>query len=164
MGTVSERTAGGERLRAVASYGSYEKAEAAVDALADQGLPVAGVTIVGRDLRLVEEVIGRRTLPRAAVDAAITGAVLGVLLGWLLGVLGIVEPLVSAALLGVYGASLGLAAGAMVGLAVHLWIGGRHDFDSSRRMEAARYELLIDEDRVEDAQALLGDHDIRRGA
>jgi hypothetical protein len=111
---------------------------------------------------VVEQVTGRRALPRVAVDGAVTGAVLGALVGWSLGVLGIVEPLVSAGLLGLYGALLGGAMGMVAGMAVAVWIGTRHDFSSVQRMEAARYELLLPEELAEDAQAMLGDLDVRR--
>jgi hypothetical protein len=50
----------------------------------------------------------------------------------------------------------------VAGMAVAVWIGTRHDFSSVQRMEAARYELLLPEELAEDAQAMLGDLDVRR--
>ena len=45
--------------RVIASYATYQEAERAVDHLADQGFPVQKVAIIGQDVRLVEQVIGR---------------------------------------------------------------------------------------------------------
>ena len=45
--------------RVVASYESYAEAQAAVDALSDQRFPVERLSIVGSDLRIVEQITGR---------------------------------------------------------------------------------------------------------
>ena len=47
----------------VGSYNSYLDAQKAVDYLADQQFPVQMVSIVGNDLKMVERVTGRLTLP-----------------------------------------------------------------------------------------------------
>ncbi|MFE5589107.1 general stress protein [Streptomyces sp. NPDC056549] len=60
--------------RPVASYKTYKEAERSVDHLSDQGFPVEGVAIIGQDLRLVEQVIGRMDYGRAALHGAASGA------------------------------------------------------------------------------------------
>ena len=45
--------------RAIASFSSYADAERAVDYLVDKRFPVQRVAIVGRGLKLVEQVTGR---------------------------------------------------------------------------------------------------------
>ena len=45
----------------VASFGTYEEAQEAVDRLSDDGFAVESLDIVGSDLRLVERVTGRLT-------------------------------------------------------------------------------------------------------
>jgi hypothetical protein len=47
--------------RVIASVRQLRQAEAAVDYLADRRFPVEKIAIVGRDVRLVEQVIGRMT-------------------------------------------------------------------------------------------------------
>ncbi|MFJ5779242.1 general stress protein [Streptomyces sp. NPDC093094] len=58
--------------RTVASYATYQEAEHAVDHLADQGFPVQKVAIIGRDMRLVEQVNGRTGYGEAALHGAAT--------------------------------------------------------------------------------------------
>ncbi len=89
--------------RAVASYSTYQEAERAVDHLADQGFPVQKVAIIGRDMRLVEQVIGRMGYGEAALHGAAAGALPGVLVGWIFGLLNWLNPVVSGLLLALYG-------------------------------------------------------------
>jgi hypothetical protein len=56
--------------RAAATFSSYRDAEAAVDFLSDRRFPVERVAIVGRDLQTVEQVTGRRSYGRAALNGA----------------------------------------------------------------------------------------------
>ena len=70
----------------VAVYETYAGAQRAVDFLSDSKFPVEHVSIVGTDLRLVENVLGRWTVPRAAGAGALTGAWFGLLVGLLLSI------------------------------------------------------------------------------
>ena len=67
--------------RLVASYSTYESAQEAVDRLSDHKFPVEHVSIVGSDLQLVEHVIGRLTVARAALAGAASGVWFGLLIG-----------------------------------------------------------------------------------
>jgi hypothetical protein len=58
--TVKVETADRTARRRIATTDSYAEAEAVVDRLADDGFPVEHVSIVGRDLEYVEQVIGQR--------------------------------------------------------------------------------------------------------
>lgn len=127
-------------LAAIASYEAYEDAQRPVEALSEGGFPVDRLGIVGRDMRLVERVTGRRTLGRATLDSVITGAVLGASLGWFLGLFGWVDPLVSGLVLAAYGAVTGAVVGAVVGLAIHAGLRNRRDFESESSMQARRDE------------------------
>ena len=53
----------------VATYPDYAAAQQAVDYLSDNKFPVEQTAIVGTDLRLVENVLGRLTTGRAASPA-----------------------------------------------------------------------------------------------
>src|SRR2546423_1543325 len=67
----------------IGSYTDYADAERAVDYLADRGFPVERVAIIGHDLRLVEQVLGRFGYRQAILRGAGSGALVGVLIGWI---------------------------------------------------------------------------------
>src|SRR5437660_3563982 len=70
----------------LATYPDYESAQHAVDYLSDNQFPVQYTSIIGTDLRLVENVLGRMTTARAALAGAASGAWFGLLIGLLLGI------------------------------------------------------------------------------
>ncbi len=69
----------------IARFSDYASAQAAVDRLSDAGFAVERVAIVGLDVRVVEQVLGRLTGGKAALRGAAVGAWFGVLLGLLFG-------------------------------------------------------------------------------
>lgn len=142
----------GPPRRLVGSYERYADAQRAVDTLSDRRFPVERVTIVGSDLRLVEQVTGRLTVLRAALAGAATGAWIGLLIGL---VVSIVSPWDLSPIL--TGILFGLAFGAFWGAVAHAVTGGRRDFASVRTMEAARYEVLAEEPYADQALRILGD-------
>ena len=127
------------RGQVVGSYDTYLEAQRAVDYLSDQGFPVQHVSIVGSDLRMVENVLGRLTRGRAALAGAASGLWFGLFVGVLLSlfaddgtnVLGLI---VSALL---YGAAFG----AVFGFVGHAFSGGKRDFTSRSKIVASAYEL-----------------------
>ncbi|MER5377455.1 general stress protein [Streptomyces sp. NPDC002553] len=150
--------------RTVASYATYQEAERAVDHLADQGFPVQKVAIIGQDVRLVEQVIGRMGYGQAALQGAADGALPGVLVGWIFGLLNWLNPVVSGLLLALYGLIFGAVVGALVALLVHAAQGGRRDFASVRSMVPGRYDVVADEDVADEAVRLVAGLDSRAGA
>ncbi|MFD8251228.1 general stress protein [Streptomyces werraensis] len=141
--------------RTVASYATYQEAERAVDHLADQGFPVQKVAIIGQDVRLVEQVIGRVGYGQAALHNAADGALPGVLVGWIFGLLNWLNPVVSGLLLALYGLIFGAVVGALVAVLVHAAQGGRRDFASVRSMVPSRYDVVADEDVADEAVRLI---------
>jgi len=141
----------------VASFDRYAEAERAVDFLADRRFPVERVSIVGRGLEYVEQVTGRMTYGRAALNGALTGALIGVLVGWLFGLFNWYEPLVSAFWLALDGLWFGALVGALMGLLLHALSGGRRDFAAVGAMRASRYDVLVDEAVADEAERLLGE-------
>ena len=127
------------RGQVIGSYDTYVEAQRAVDYLADKQFPVQHVSIVGSDLRMVENVLGRLTRGRAAMAGAASGAWFGLFVGVLLSlfaedgtnVLGLV---LSAVL---YGALFG----AVFGFAGHALTGGKRDFTSRSKIVASAYEV-----------------------
>lgn len=144
-----------QHRRPVASYETYGEAERAVDHLSDHGFPVERVAIIGQDVRLVEQVIGRMDYGRAALHGAASGALPGVLIGWLFGLVNWLDPVVSALLLALYGLIFGAIVGALFGMLLHALQGGRRDFASLRSMQPSRYEVVVDEAVADEAVRLI---------
>jgi hypothetical protein len=142
--------------RTVASYGTYEEAERAVDRLADLDFPVERVAIVGQDLHTVEQVTGKLNLGRAAWRGAVSGAVPGALIGWLFGLFAWVNPLIASVLLALYGLVIGAVIGAIVGMIVYAMQRGSRDFESVTVMRPQRYEVVVDDEVADQAARLLG--------
>lgn len=143
--------------RAVATFRSYEDAERAVDRLADQGFPVERVAIVGRDLKLVEQVTGRMTYGRAALGGALSGAVIGFLIGWLFGVFNWFDPVVGALWLALDGVWFGAVLGALMAILLHALSGGRRDFASTRQLTADHFDVVVDDAVADEAERLISD-------
>jgi hypothetical protein len=142
--------------RVVATYDNYRDAERAVDYLADHRFPVDHVSIVGRDLKIVEQVTGRMTYGRAALQGALSGALVGALIGWLFTVFNWFDPVVARGWLILDGLWFGALAGALFGLLAHAVTGGRRDFASVGGMQADRYDVLVDEEVADEAARLIG--------
>ena len=136
---------------AVAVYPDYAAAQRAVDFLSDNKFPVNRVSIVGTDLRLVEKVLGRMTVGRAALAGAGTGAWFGLFIGILLGVFAVAAwwRVILFALLA------GIVWGAVFGAVAHGMTGGRRDFTSASALQAETYTLMIDAEHAEQARRLL---------
>ena len=134
---------------AVASYSSYEDAQAAVDRLSDDGFPVEHLDIVGSDLRLVERVTGRLTKGRAATAGMASGAWFGLMIGLVIGFF-----TTGANWLGVVfgGIVIGAVWGALFGYAGHAATRGRRDFSSTKALVAMKYDVIARNGQAEAAK------------
>lgn len=139
----------------VRSYVDYREAQQAVDALSDSGFPVERLSIVAEDLRLVEDITGRRDFAVAVGQGLLSGAVIGALICFFLGLFSTVEPLVSAFALASFGVLFGAVMGALFGGVMQLVTGRERDFSSSSGIEARRYDLVADAEVVAEAASLL---------
>jgi hypothetical protein len=138
----------------VASYSTYEEAQRAVDTLSDAGFPVQGTLIVGVGLKLVEQVLGRLTLLRAAGRGAIAGAWFGLLIGLFFGIF--TTAAVSFLAIVLWALLWGAVAGALFGLISHAMTRGQRDFVSMSQLTADRYEVLVPSANADRARALIG--------
>jgi hypothetical protein len=115
---------------------------------------VQNVAIVGVDVRIVESVLGRLTWGKAAMSGMFSGAWFGLLIGLFVGLFssttGSVLPLVGLGLL--YGAAFGI----VWGLVSHALTGGKRDFVSRQQLQAARYDVLCEQDVMAEAKKILG--------
>ena len=143
----------------VGSFDSYEQAQAAVDHLSDQKFPVENVTIIGSDLRQVEQVTGRLTTGRAVAAGAAGGAWWGLFVGLLLGIFstdgaGWIGSVLT-------GLLIGLLFGALFGWMGYRATQGRRDFTSTSRITASRYDIMCNPAFAEDARARLARFSLR---
>jgi hypothetical protein len=150
--TDRDRGAQDRPMVTVATYPDYLSAQRAVDYLSDRKFPVDRVAIVGTDLRLVERVLGRVTVAKAALAGAGTGAWFGLLIGFLLGIFAV------AAWWKVilFTVVAGVIWGALFGAIAHAMTGGRRDFASITAIQADSYSLTVDADHAGQAAQLLG--------
>lgn len=127
------------RGQVVGTYDTYAEAQRAVDFLSDEQFPVKHVSIVGSDLKMVENVLGRLTRGRAAGAGAASGAWFGLFVGVLLSIFASEDTnafgLVLSAVL--YGAAFG----AIFGFVGHTLSGGKRDFTSRSKIVASSYQL-----------------------
>jgi hypothetical protein len=144
-----------EQRRPIGSYETYSEAERAVDYLSDNGFPVERVAIIGSDVKLVEQVVGRLNHGGAALRGAGSGALTGLLIGWLFGIFNWFTPVLAAFTLALYGLVFGAVIGAIFGLVAHALQRGRRDFASVRVMTPSRYEVVADDAVADEAKDLL---------
>ena len=76
------------RGEVVGRYRTYAEAQKAVDYMSDEHFPVAMVSIIGSDLKSVEQVTGRLSYPRVALQGALNGIFFGAFLGLILTMFG----------------------------------------------------------------------------
>jgi hypothetical protein len=135
----------------VAEYGDYASAQRAVDHLSDNKFAVEQVSIVGTDLRLVENVLGRWTVGRAAGAGAITGAWFGLLVGLLLSIFSV------SGWLGliIAGVLIGAVWGAIFGAVAQAMTRGQRDFTSRSTLQASRYAVVSGAEHAEAARQIL---------
>ncbi len=123
----------------IAGYPTYEQARAAVDYLADADFPVERLDIVGSDVRMVERVTGKLTPWGTAAAGAASGAWFGLFMGLLIGMF-TPGPVWLGLIAG--GLVIGAIWGAIFGGVGYLAMRGRHEFGSTSRHVAGRYEVV----------------------
>ena len=132
-------------------YPNYALAQQAVDHLSDEKFPVERTAIIGTDLRLVENVLGRLTTIRAAGAGAASGAWFGLFVGLLFGLFSNSNwfAVIFVCLL------IGAAWGAIFGAIAHAATGGRRDFASRSSLQAGQYAVVTDPEVADQARQLL---------
>jgi hypothetical protein len=141
------------RGQVIGSYSTYADAQRAVDFLSDQEFAVEHLSIVGSDLRMVENVLGRLTRGRAAAAGAGSGAWFGLLVGLLLSLFAEADT----STLGIVLAGLlyGAVFGAIFGFVGHALSGGKRDFTSRSKIVASSYDVVCVWAHADGARALL---------
>ena len=139
---------------AVSSATNYQDAERAVDWLSDHNFPVEHVSIVGTGLRYVEQVSGRMTTGKAALQGVGYGALMGLIFGLIFSLLFTTD---DATVLGLVSFSIvfGILFGGLVGAISQYWTDGRRDFTSTSDTRADHYEVQVDDGYAGEAQRVL---------
>jgi len=131
------------RGETVASYESYESAQAAISSLAHTDFPVKEISIVGSDLKSVERVTGRLSYGRAAGAGAVSGAWLGLFLGLVLVIFNPETKL------------MGAAFGMLFGIVSYSVTRKRQEYTSATLVVATRYDLIVGGELANRARNLL---------
>jgi hypothetical protein len=150
---------GPDQTVTVATYEDYLSAQRAVDYLSDNKFPVGEVWIVGEDLRMVERVLGRWTVGKAAGAGALSGAWFGLFIGLLFAIF--TNTTRAWLLVLVLAVVIGAAWGAVFGAIAHSATRGQRDFKSISSFEAARYRVEVPTGQAAEAQRLLAQFTLR---
>lgn len=151
--SATDPSAGVPRGQVIGTYDDYADAQRAVDFLSDEKFPVEQVSIVGSDLKMVENVTGRLTRGRAALAGAGTGLWLGLFVGLLLSLFA--DSRTNTAALILSSALYGAIFGAVFGFVGHALTGGRRDFSSRSRIVSSRYEIVCKWNEADRAREVL---------
>lgn len=135
----------------VATFDSYEQAQAAVGKLSKSDADIAGLAIVGNDLKLVERVVGRLTWGKVALAGAMRGLGFGAFIG-LVYMLLVPEAIASILLFPL----LGLAFGIIMGVVSHSLVRRKRDFASVQQVLASRYDVVAPQEIAGRAMHLIG--------
>lgn len=146
------------RGEAIGRYTSYKDAQKAVDYLADQQFEVAKISIIGSDLKSVEQVTGRLSYPKVALQGALNGMVFGAFFGLLMSLLGGMD-LAQALLLPII---MGGAFWMLLATVTYATQRGKRDFTSTNRIVAGSYEVIAAPEVAGEARHVLGGLNLRQ--
>ncbi len=146
------------RGEAIGRYTSYADAQKAVDYLADQQFEVAKISIIGSDLKSVEQVTGRLSYPKVALQGALNGVVFGAFFGLLMSLLGGMD-LAQALLLPII---MGGAFWMLLATITYAMQRGKRDFTSTNRIVAGSYEVIAAPEVAGEARNVLGGLNLRQ--
>jgi len=143
----------------IASFDRYEDAQELVDWLSNVGFPVERLTIVGRDLELVERATGRLDAGRSALYGGLSFIPIAILFGWLFGVF-FAPDAVSLITTILYWLLVGIVVGAVYGLLSYVLINrGERNFVSLSGIHAQQYDVLVDASSVGEALRRIAERD-----
>ena len=111
------------------------------------------LSIVGSDLRTVEQVTGRLSFASAAAAGAATGAWTGALFGLVFALFLTDDAGVSALGVLLYGLVFGTLIGALFGVGAYALTAGRRDFASVSGLQAGHYDVMADVEVADEAAA-----------
>lgn len=125
----------------VGSFNSYDSAAQAVERLGEAGFPLASITIVGSDLHIAEDIVGKLTPAKVALAGATQGLAWGIAFGLMLFVL----MGNTAGFYPLFGVALGVLLGIVMTVAPWALNQKKRGFASRSQLVASRYALLVSE-------------------
>ena len=140
------------RGEVVATFESYQEAQAAVDRLAAAEFPVTEISIVGSDLKSVESVTGKLSYGRAALAGALSGLWVGLFFGLLLVLL---SPTTTTPLFLGAAALIGAGFGMLFNMVVYSIGKRRRDYTSVMQVVASSYSVIVSPEHANRARNLL---------
>lgn len=153
--SMFQRSASGDqhlpRGIVVASYETYDQAQAAVAKVSGAEGELKGIAIIGNDLKLVERIVGRLTWGKVALQGAMRGLGFGAFIG-LVYLLFVPEAIASVLLF----PALGLAFGILLGLTSHAMTRRKRDYASVQQVLAARYDVVAPQETAGKAMHIIG--------
>jgi hypothetical protein len=156
-----------DRATVIATYPDHASAEDAVRRLQKEGVPMQGLSIIGKDFQAVEKPLGFVTTGTVAGAGAKVGAWTGGLFGLLVGAAFLVlpgvgavviaGPLAAALLGGVEGALAGAAFGGLTGALVGLGVSKDKAIRYESQVKAGKFLVTLrgEGPQVERARSLL---------
>ena len=155
--SVAPRSApGAQPLRTtgtvLATYSSYEPAQQLVDRLADAEFHVQHLSIIGKDLVNVEQVVERLSYPRVALSAAMTGMTMGLMIGLGFALLLPDHNWASIIPMVIMGGCIWVIMN-VIGYSLQK---GRRDFVSQSQIIARSYDVICEPEFAAEARRLLG--------
>ncbi|WP_245635941.1 general stress protein [Herbiconiux solani] len=140
------------RGETVAGFETYPEAQAAVDRLGHAGFPVKQVSIVGSDLKSVEQVTGTLSYGRAALAGALSGVWIGIFFGLLFL---LISPTTTTPLFLGAAALIGAGFGMFFNIVVYSLNRRRRDYTSVMQVVASSYALIVTPELANRARNLL---------
>lgn len=138
----------------VASFETYDQAQAAIAKVSGTDTELAGLAIIGNDLKLVERIVGRLTWGKVAMRGAIRGLGFGAFLGLMF--LVFVPEAISSVLVFPL---LGLAFGILLSVVQHAMMRRKRDFASTQQVLASRYDVVAPQAVAGRAMHVIGQRD-----
>jgi len=136
----------------VGEYESYAEAQRTVDRLAKaDDFPVARVSILGNDLKMVERVTRRLSWGRAALEGVLSGAWFGLFVALLLSFL---QPVINWTLF-ISAILIGAGFGMLFRFASYAGARRSRDFASTSQVIASSYQVVVEPGLAEQARAVL---------
>lgn len=135
----------------VASFETYDQAQAAIAKVSGSDTELAGLAIIGNDLKLVERIVGRLTWGKVAMRGALRGLGFGAFMG-LMFLLFVPEAVGSVIVFPL----LGLAFGILLSVVQHSLVRRKRDFASTQQVLAARYDVVAPQESAGRAMHIIG--------
>lgn len=139
----------------VATFETYNQAQAAVAKVSGSDTELAGLAIIGNDLKLVERIVGRLTWGKVAMRGAIRGLGFGAFLGLMF--LVFVPEAISSLLVFPL---LGLAFGILLSVVQHAVVRRKRDFASTQQVLASRYDVVAPQAVSGRAMQIIGQREV----